>query len=262
WPLSAMAPLALTLALLAMTVAPAANEVLPLDMAQDSFDDQYRGCGPAMTAALPALIRSEFQKNPVFAQAWPEAKTQWHKVRSPMSPLPSPAHAIALRAYMIPDLYTDFNRAVPVAGRSPQQYRDNFHFKSLHFLLTDAVATLRDARKGRCLQVVRRDCGVRFEAKLGDTVRFGQFWVMWMSETPAWCPVQTLFRLYTCHGGGMQYFLKTEEEVVLIPPFETFEVTEVTREGNKTQIQLNSTGTFSKYNCEWLRGDSTGDSLG
>ena len=61
-----MALLALTLALLAMTVATTADEVRPLDMAPNSFDDQYHGCGPAMKVELPALNHFEFQDNPLF----------------------------------------------------------------------------------------------------------------------------------------------------------------------------------------------------
>ncbi|XP_039569285.1 GPI-linked NAD(P)(+)--arginine ADP-ribosyltransferase 1-like [Passer montanus] len=116
-----MATLAHTLALLAM--ATTAVEMIPLDMAQDSFDDQYRGCGPAMTAALPALNSSEFQQNPVFAQAWSKATAEWQRRGSPLSPLASPAQAIALMAYTMKDVYKKFNDAVRVAGRSSQEYR-------------------------------------------------------------------------------------------------------------------------------------------
>ncbi|KAF4796164.1 hypothetical protein TURU_086439 [Turdus rufiventris] len=68
-----MALLALTLALLTITVATTAITV-PLDMALNSFDDQYQGCGPAMKVELPALNHSEFQNNPHFAKLWPMAR--------------------------------------------------------------------------------------------------------------------------------------------------------------------------------------------
>ncbi|XP_066061690.1 erythroblast NAD(P)(+)--arginine ADP-ribosyltransferase-like [Chamaea fasciata] len=251
-----MAPLALTLALLAMTVATAANMVVPLDMAWDSFDDQYRGCGAAMTAALPALFRSEFQKNRHFAWVWVKAVTEWRKRDSRVSPLPSQAQAIALTALTM-DVRSVFNADVRVAGRSPRQYRDNFPYKTLHFLLTDALATLRDAHPGQCLDVFRRDCGAQFAAQPGDTVRFGEFTITALRKTEGWCSDGTEFQVRTCQGAGIQSFSEyPEHEWVLIPPFETFEVTEVTREGNKTQIQLRSIGTSSKYNCEWLKGGS------
>ncbi|NXB67648.1 NARE ribosyltransferase, partial [Struthidea cinerea] len=172
WPLPSMAPLAHTLALLAMTVATTAIEVVPLDMAPDAFDDQYRGCGRAMAAALPALNRSELQQNPLFAQGWAEATAEWRRRGSRVSPLSSPAQAIALMAYTMDGLYKEFNAAVREAGRSRQEYRDNFHFKTLHFLLSQALGRLRGQK---CHEVFRGVCNIPFKAQRGDTVRFGQF---------------------------------------------------------------------------------------
>ncbi|KAM4906962.1 NAD(P)(+)--arginine ADP-ribosyltransferase 2-like [Sylvia borin] len=254
-----MAPLAHTLALLAVTVATAANDVVLLDMAPDSFDDQYRGCGPAMTAALPALNRSEFQKNPDYANVWPQAVALWQRRGSHVSPLSSPAQAIAVMAYSMKYVYKQFNDAVRVAGRSPQEYRDNFHFKTLHFLLTDALVTLRDTRGPQCHNVYRGVRRVQFKARPGDTVRFGQFTSTSLSEERAQkYGTDTMFQVYTCNGVDIQDFsYDPENHEVLIPPFETFQVTDVTQAGNKTQIQLRSTGTFSKYNCELLKGGST-----
>ncbi|XP_030920964.1 erythroblast NAD(P)(+)--arginine ADP-ribosyltransferase-like [Geospiza fortis] len=199
-----MALLAQTLALLAVTVATTGIEGVTLDMAPDSFDDQYQDCGPAMAEALSTLNRSELQQNPLFAQAWTKATAEWHKRGSPVSPLASPAHAIALMAYTMDDLYREFNAAVRTAGRSSQEYRDNFHFKTLHFLLTDALATLRDAQKGQCRDAFLKVCGTRFEAQLGDTVRFGLFMPMFPSKQIGECPGETMLELRTCHGVELQ----------------------------------------------------------
>uniref|UniRef100_A0A8C3QMZ0 NAD(P)(+)--arginine ADP-ribosyltransferase n=1 Tax=Cyanoderma ruficeps TaxID=181631 RepID=A0A8C3QMZ0_9PASS len=240
-----------------MTVATVAIEVKPLDMAQDSFDDQYRGCGPAMTAALPALNRSEFQKNPLFAQVWVKAAAKWQMRGPPDSPL-SPAQATAIMAYMMDDLHKEFNSALRAAGRSPQEYQDNFHFKTFHFLLTQALGTLRDALKGECKELLHQICGVQFKAKRGDTVRFGEFTSMLLNETTGECPgKETLLQVCTCQGVEIRYFSDNLQNWgVLIPPYETFEVTQVTETRDKAVIQLRSSGTYSKYNCEWLKGGS------
>uniref|UniRef100_A0A8C3P0B2 NAD(P)(+)--arginine ADP-ribosyltransferase n=1 Tax=Cyanoderma ruficeps TaxID=181631 RepID=A0A8C3P0B2_9PASS len=258
-----MAPLAHTLALLAMTVATAAIEVKPLDMAQDSFDDRYQGCGPAMTAALPALNRSEFQKNPLFAQVWPNAAAEWQRRAPLFSILSSQAQATAIMACTMNDLHKEFNNAVHVAGRSPQEYQDNFQYKTLHFLLTQALGTLRDIRGPQCYNVFRVVCGVQFKAQRGDIVRFGRFSWASLSKRTAQCfGTDTAFQVHTCHGVDIREFsVYPGEKEMLIPPFETFEVTQVTQKGNKVQIQLRSNGNYSKYNCEWLQGDTTGDSL-
>ncbi|NWY22080.1 NRT2 ribosyltransferase, partial [Aphelocoma coerulescens] len=261
WPLPSMAPLAHTLALLAMAVATAAIEVVPLDMAQNSFDDQYQGCGPAMAAALPALNRSEFQQNPLFAKVWAKATAKWQKKGSCVSPLLSPDQAIALMAYTMDDLYKEFNAAVRKAGSSPREYRDNFHFKALHFLLTDALATLRGQE---CHDVFRGVSNTQFKAQRGDTVRFGQFASTSFSEDDAQdFGTDTVFQVHTCHGVDIQRFsCFSFEKEVLIPPFETFEVTDVTQDEEGAWIRLRSTGTHSNYNCEWLRGDGTEGTTG
>ncbi|NXX65433.1 NRT2 ribosyltransferase, partial [Spizella passerina] len=265
-------------AMTAMTTATTATSVLssattatpvlvvPLDMAQDSFDDQYRGCGRAMAAELPALNRSELQRGGHFAEAWALAAAQWRlqpSPRSPRSPL-SPAQAIALMAYTAPvPLHREFNEAVRAAGRSRREYLDNFHFKTLHFLLTQALVALRDAQDPRCHRVFRGVRGVRFAVRRGDTVRFGHFASASLRNESSWgFGTDAAFQVLTCHGVAIREFsFFPHEEEVLIPPFETFEVTDVTnvtKGGDKARIQLRSTGTFSNYNCEWLRGDSAG----
>ncbi|XP_037984413.1 NAD(P)(+)--arginine ADP-ribosyltransferase 2-like [Motacilla alba alba] len=250
-----MALQARTLALLAMTVATAiAIKVVPLDMAQDSFDDQYWGCSPAMVTLLPSLYKFEFQKNPLFAKTWVKAEAEWRKRGSPVAPLASPAQAIALMAYTTKDIYKDFNAAVRAAGRSRQEYRNNFHFKTLHFLLTEALVTLRQSQNGQCRRAFRGVHDVQFQARHGQKVRFGQFASTSLSKEVAQkYGTDTLFEVRTCHGVDIQafsFYLSNQE--VLIPPYETFEVTKVTRNGKRAWISLRSTGTFSKHNCAWL----------
>ncbi|NXO80501.1 NRT2 ribosyltransferase, partial [Sitta europaea] len=258
-PLPSMALLAHTLALLAMAVATVAIEVVPLDMAPDSFDDQYQGCGPAMTKALKKLNQTEFQGNRDFATGWVKAVEVLPTRVSSLDPL-SPAQAIAVMAYSMKYLYIQFNSAVRTAGRSGQEYRENFHFKALHFLLTQALRALRVAQGPQCHDVFRGVKGVRFVAQLGQKVRFGQFASTSLSRAMAEKRgTDTVFQVHTCHGADIRdYAYDRRYREVLIPPFEVFKVIKVFEEGGEARIHLSSTGTFSNYNCEWLRGNSTG----
>ncbi|NWV62677.1 NARE ribosyltransferase, partial [Malurus elegans] len=268
WPLPTMVPLAQTLALLAMTTATAVMDEVPMDMAPNSFDDQYWGCRDKMTAALPALHRSELQQNSLFAQAWAQARAEWQKRGSRVSPLSSSDQAIALMAYTMDKpaytvttpLFETFNTAVREAGYSRWQYRNKFHFKVLHFLLTDALATLRDTQGKRCRDVFRGVSGKQFNVTYGKKVRFGQFTSTSLNKTVSeGYGTDTLFQVTTCYGVDIQHVsFNPREQEVLIPPFETFKVTKVTQDGDKTRIWLHSNGTYSNYNCEWLRGDSMG----
>ncbi|KAF4805537.1 erythroblast NAD(P)(+)--arginine ADP-ribosyltransferase-like protein [Turdus rufiventris] len=232
-----------------------------LDMALNSFDDQYQGCGPAMEEVLPALHHSEFQKNPVFAKAWSEAMDRWPSVGSPVSPLSSSDQAIAILTYQDTDLIDYFNRNVSIVGRSPQAYRDNFHFKTLHFLLTKVVATLSAAQKGqKCQCVIHTEEKYKLYANPGDIVQLGQFALSYgCNEDFQGMKETTILQVQTCHGANIKAFFGNPTiDTFLIPPYEKFKVTNVIDYGEKVEIHLDSIGTYSKYNCEWLRG---GDSL-
>ncbi|NXU93146.1 NRT2 ribosyltransferase, partial [Xiphorhynchus elegans] len=266
-----MAPLPLSLALLALssaTTAPLAPrdprdvpEEVTLDMSPSSFDDRYVGCAHAMAAALPTLNHSEFHANGDFAAAWALATAEWRvrgSPRPPKSPL-SPAQAIALLAYTAPlPLHRSFNAASRVGGRSRVDYLDSFPFKALHFLLSQALGVLRGAGGPRCHRVFRGVRGVRFSTRVGRRVRFGHFASASRRNESAWAfGGDSVFRVETCHGVGIREFsFFPDEDEVLIPPAETFEVTDVAAvAGQGARIGLRSVGVHSNYNCEWVRGE-------
>ncbi|XP_066059544.1 erythroblast NAD(P)(+)--arginine ADP-ribosyltransferase-like isoform X2 [Chamaea fasciata] len=257
-----MAPLAHTLALLAMAVATAAIEVVPLDMAKNSFDDQYLKCSVTMTKKFRELQRSDFRENEQFKDDWTKATDKWKEWEKDPSPL-TEDQAIALMAYTMQEiqLYNQFNKAVREAGRTAAEYQNEFHFKSLHFLLTRALQKLR--RPKDCKNVIRGVKNYHFDVNKGDKVRFGQFTSTSLSEKEAQkFGEDTMFKVYTCHGVEIQEFsVKPWQKEVLVPPFETFKVTSVSKEGNTMHIELHSTGNSSNYECAWLKGDIMGTNI-
>ncbi|NXP26586.1 NARE ribosyltransferase, partial [Scytalopus superciliaris] len=238
-----------------------AIRVIELDMAPNSFDDQYRGCSNEMARAVRALNRTEFVPDGVYAEAWVKALAKWQSHPFVESRL-RPEQAVALMAYSMEEgLYLQFNKAVRSAGRSRQEYLRNFPFKVIHFLLTKALDDLRkDQSHPRCLSVYRGTEGIWFTTKPSQIIRFGQFASSsLLKNVSEHYGTDTFFEVKTCHGANIRSFSSyPEEEEVLIPPFETFNVTSVTRENDKTYIQLRSHGVYSKYNCAWLRGDIPG----
>ncbi|NWU88247.1 NARE ribosyltransferase, partial [Onychorhynchus coronatus] len=251
--------LPLVLVLLPATLATGIKQ-MALDMALESFDDQYRGCRSEMLKELPKLNRSEFTTNSTYSKVWANATIQRRSRPFPGCRL-WPEQAIALRAYsMNTELYQQFNAAVRTAGRSLAQLH-KFPFKVMHFLLTEALGDLRAAwPQGICLHVFRGVQGIRFTAKPGDIVHFGQFTSASLNkEVAKRFGTDTFFKVLTCHGAIIQDFSEyPEEEEVLIPPFETFWVARVTRQGAKTHIQLYSRGVRSNYNCAFSSGDIPG----
>uniref|UniRef100_A0A8C3JSI6 NAD(P)(+)--arginine ADP-ribosyltransferase n=1 Tax=Calidris pygmaea TaxID=425635 RepID=A0A8C3JSI6_9CHAR len=231
-----------------------------LDMAPTSFDDQYQGCIPMMEKELVELNRTEFTNNSIYATYWTHAAAEWRKREGhvPKPPALRTEHAVALMAYTVHGgMYKEFNAAVREDGSSREEYLNKFHFKTLHFLLTQALRILREAQPPQCYQVYRGVQGIRFRAQRRDLVRFGQFTsTSFLKSVAKKFSKDTFFSVTTCFGVPIRHFSTyPNEEEVLIPPYERFVVTKITKRWRKTHIHLESTGTFSKYNCEWLKGD-------
>ncbi|KAM6211197.1 GPI-linked NAD(P)(+)--arginine ADP-ribosyltransferase 1 [Sarcoramphus papa] len=229
-----------------------------LDMAPTSFDDQYRGCRRMMEEELEELNRTEFANNSIYAKAWTLAAAEWRSRwgHVPQPPALQPEQAVALLAYTLQGpLHQAFNAAVREAGRSRGEYLGTFHFKALHFLLSEALRILRDARPRRCHRVYRGVQGIRFTAQHRQSVRFGQFTSTSLrNESTRPFGQDTFFSVETCYGVPIRDFsFFPEEEEVLIPPFESFEVTDVNRDGDRALIQLRSQAALSTYNCELVK---------
>ncbi|NXX80582.1 NARE ribosyltransferase, partial [Urocolius indicus] len=237
-----------------------ALEDVEMNMAPDSFDDQYRGCSQAMEEELEQLNRTEFTSNSVYAAAWAAASAAWRsrRGREPPAPTLPPAQAVAIMAYTLnSSLFQEFNAAVRSAGGSRTHYLSSFPFKALHYLLSRALQGLRDASPRRCRCAYRGVKGIRFRARLGDAVRFGHFTSASLGNKSALSfGRDTFFTLETCYGVPIKDFsYYPGEDEVLIPPFEVFKVTEAAEKGDAVAIQLRSQGAFSTYNCELVKGD-------
>uniref|UniRef100_A0A8B9VHA3 NAD(P)(+)--arginine ADP-ribosyltransferase n=1 Tax=Anas zonorhyncha TaxID=75864 RepID=A0A8B9VHA3_9AVES len=224
-----------------------------MDMAQNSFDDQYQGCTYSMLEALRMVNRTEFQ-NPVYADSWRKAEGRWWKQwgNSNHPQVLQREYAVAVLAYTAgTGLYRQFNAAVREGGRSRDYYLQSFHFKTLHFLLTNAVHTLRYAHGFRCCNVYRGVKGIRFTAQINQSVRFGQFASATFRRNAAQqFGNDTFFFVYTCYSAIIgKLSLYANQREVLIPPYEVFKVINVTRYTNETHIHLQSTGANSTYNC-------------
>ncbi|XP_053114856.1 erythroblast NAD(P)(+)--arginine ADP-ribosyltransferase-like [Hemicordylus capensis] len=220
---------------------------IPLDMAPNSFDDQYWGC--ADNASLEDPVHTDFASNANYAKIWEASKSKWYGMDH--SSFPSnlkPVYGIAVLTYTDNEVYKAFNEAVREGGQSQQYYQRNFTFKSFHFLLTRALQVLKKTTKPECYTVYRGVSGIRFTvSKSQKIVRLGQFSSASLSREIALSFGKDMFfTIYTCLGVSIEKLsLRPHQKEVLVPPYETFTVINST----ENFIALHHKGSLSNFNC-------------
>nr|XP_056714785.1 erythroblast NAD(P)(+)--arginine ADP-ribosyltransferase-like [Euleptes europaea] len=235
---------------------------VPFDMSTTSFDDQYKDCVDRTEDRLRELHHTEIA-NTSYAKVWENVAAKWNEINSSTS-VPKglkPDYAIAALAYTQKEtfLYRDLNRAVRKAGESEDYYLKNFHFKAFHFFLTRALQVLRTTSNPKCRETYRGIKGVRFIAEPSKKARFGYFASSSLNKSAAvHFGRDTFFTIRTCYGTYIKEFsFYPEEEEVLIPPYELFQVANIINKSDGIEISLNSVGIFSKYNCVYVKGKQT-----
>lgn len=224
-----------------------------------SFDDQYNGCVGTMEDKVEDLQHTEFA-NRNYANVWDRSTTVWNKMQ-PQGLQQN--YAIAILAYTQSkgSLFRELNREVQIAGQSEDYYLKNFQFKSFHFLVTRALQLLRANANGKCYTTYRGVSGIKFTTERSRKVRFGYFASSSLEEKVAMgFGDHTFFTIKTCHGAYIKDFsIFRDEEEVLIPPYELFQVEEYVRTSSgKIRIRLTSVGKWSKYNCVYATGNNNG----
>ncbi|XDV52190.1 hypothetical protein PO909_020941 [Leuciscus waleckii] len=216
--------------------------IYPLDMADNSVDDQYDGCTKEMEELVESqYLEKELKNTPSFRNVWTaEAKK-----------LKDSKYLTAIYAYTQDEIYKEFNKAVRTERK---KYTDkNFKWYSLHFLLTKALQMLK--KKQTKNYTVYRGTKSKFKGKEGMTFRFGSFASFSRSRNVARGFANkgrgTCFELKDYKGAHVATYSEYPgEEEVLIPPYEKFKVTDVkTNDWCKTVFVLISTGEKSDLNC-------------
>lgn len=258
WLLRTQLPLLL---LFAGLQRPTAAIKINFDLAPDSFDDQYQGCSQQVMEELSQgdYVTEELEAQTNYYKAWNNAHLTWLNRDKALPKNMTITHAVAILVYTLNDkVRSEFTRAMANAARSPWQYKHSFHFKYLHYYLTSAIQLLRKGTAMKndslCYQVYH-EADFYLKAYIGATLRFGQFLSTSLrrKEAPE-SGNQTLFTIFTCLGAPVQDFSLREE--VLVPPYELFEVVNMSYHPRGNWLQLRSTGNLSTYNCELLKASS------
>nr|XP_006011782.1 PREDICTED: erythroblast NAD(P)(+)--arginine ADP-ribosyltransferase-like isoform X2 [Latimeria chalumnae] len=233
-----------------------------LTMAPHSFDDQYIGCEDKMQITASQLFQSEQKKN-AFQFAWDYAAKKWNTMFCPVAN-GSTDYCKAILKYTLNSSFAEtFSSAMQEGGISSNSYLQSFHYKAFHFYLTRAIRFLKTKTNPPAGLLVYIGSNHHFIAKENDLIRFGQF----MSASRCITEAQkfgskTTFFITTQHGAFINpdsFFPAVDQ--VIIPPYEVFIVKEympITRDGiDKIIISLGSNGINSTYNCEYLKGFGT-----
>ncbi|XP_007942655.1 ecto-ADP-ribosyltransferase 4 [Orycteropus afer afer] len=234
---------------------------IDFDLAPDSFDDQYQGCSKQVMEELNQgdYFTKELESHRNYSRAWHKAHLTWLNQAKALPKNMTTAHAVAILVYTLNNnVSSDFTKAMASVGRSPQQY-NSFSFKYLHYYLTSATQLLRKEiikKNGTlCYKVYHGAKDVHFKAHLGDIIRFGQFLsTSFLKEEVQKFGNQTVFSLFTCLGAPVEDISLKKE--ILIPPYELFEVVNISYHPRGNWLQLQSTGNLSTYNCQLLKASS------
>ncbi|XP_076848399.1 ecto-ADP-ribosyltransferase 5-like [Brachyhypopomus gauderio] len=232
------------------------EEVRHLDMSPNAVDDTFTKCQDTMmqTVTLDGLLQKEIKTNEMFAEMWRsyygmcEKQIYWG----------TPYHLAALQNYgNSKEKNRDkFNQMVQTKGSNSTIYKNEFLFKSLHFLLTDAMRLLNNGTRCSC---VYYSIDTFYTAQTRQEVRFGRFLEATTSESIATELIEgegigTLFNITSCSAVNIEdYVCRSEEIEQLISPTEVFTVQSIREvkndDANYKIITLTHSRFLSSHDC-------------
>ncbi|KAM7394328.1 hypothetical protein PAMP_021140 [Pampus punctatissimus] len=221
--------------------------VKQLDKALEAVDDLYDGCKEkALEMVIDSgLLKQELNRSEEFQKAWHYPKC------SDLIPGRVKEHSAALWTYEnYKEFQNTFNNAVETMGGNVSIYKNNFHFKSLHFLLMNSMKLLP---QNECKNVYAIS-DIKYEAKKGSKVRFGRFTSV-QTDTAMIEDIDgpTFLNITTCFFVNLSNFCNTNDDAGIISPTEEFTVVDVKEkqsDDNKyTDIILMHSQLTSLHNC-------------
>ncbi|KAG1926303.1 NAD(P)(+)--arginine ADP-ribosyltransferase 2-like [Pimephales promelas] len=198
------------------------GQILPLDMAENSVDDQfylwYNWCAKKMERRVQTEFLKKEMTDTNFATVWRNAENN-HK---PPGDHLSKNHSVAIYTYTNSDftLYQKFNNDVRTGK---QKYKDGtYSWYSLHFWLTEAIQILKKTQNN-CYNTYRCTDKEFDKNVKGKEVRFGQFASSSLDRSVAQkFGTKSCFEIYTCSGASLTKYSRFRgQKEVLIPPYET-----------------------------------------
>ncbi|KAM9399068.1 ecto-ADP-ribosyltransferase 4-like [Salvelinus alpinus] len=232
---------------------------IPLNMAPDSVDDMYNGCGKEMSGLVEnKYLEEEKKTTTIFNASWTKAeKCARNKTISDNLKL---KHVQAICAYSAgqPTIYKDFNQA---CFTNKSIYTSAFKFHSLHFLLTEAILLLKQNPDQRSCCTTYRRTKLNFTGEVNKEIRFGSFASSSFLKNLTHFGEKSCFEINTCFGAFLKSYpvMGDYEKEVLIPPYEVFNITAVIKKEEVKDLwcdvvyKLQGNKTLSDLNCKMVK---------
>ncbi|XP_048053209.1 erythroblast NAD(P)(+)--arginine ADP-ribosyltransferase isoform X2 [Megalobrama amblycephala] len=234
------------------------EEVIHMGMFPEVADYSFYNCRKEMLQMVTkagGLLETEIKNNTLFETMWQD-NAECDKA----IPGGTPEHMAALRSYAeAPSkFYNTFKKSLHTKSRG-SSYRDDFPFKSLFFLLTDAMHLL----KSDC-RTVYSGKEAEYSTNIGDKVRFASFFQAKQKYTEATEVavisenIGTVFNITSCSAINLDEMCGSEDTDIelLISPTEVFKVTNIrnvsTSNDQYKEITLMNSGFHSSSNCRGL----------
>lgn len=222
----------------------------PLDVAPNAVDDMYSGCcEQAINKFIHSgLLERELNNNAKFKAAWTSPTDC-----STVMPGKLKEHSTALAVFYGEnrDFLKIFNKAVETMGVNVSTYEDQFHFKSLHFLLMDSMRKL-PPNQCKTLYAIADE---KYTAEIGSMVRLGRFTQVFSHMDPMPdLDGEVLLNITSCFFADVGNKVCNKVDSILLSPAEVFTVEDnikMTNEddGEYTVIVLKHLRVESKHNC-------------
>ncbi|XP_062859466.1 T-cell ecto-ADP-ribosyltransferase 2-like [Trichomycterus rosablanca] len=216
-------------------ILPVTSGPYQLDMASDSVDDQYEGCEKYMQEWIKKNnLQEELKSNENCTIVW----ENFENIKNITEKI--------IKMYTVQDFYSEFNAAVSTRRTN---YTNEFKYKTFHYLLTRAVQNLT---LNECTDVYRKTTVSFVTNVTGQEMRFDRFASTSLIPNLEGFGNKSCFKIHTCFGANIANFsILPGEQEVLIPPYEVFNITNVTEKQEDCDVlyTLQSTRRFSNMNC-------------
>ncbi|XP_077461714.1 T-cell ecto-ADP-ribosyltransferase 2-like isoform X2 [Stigmatopora argus] len=219
-----------------------------LDMAPNAVDILYEGCEKkSMEKLIQSDVLSQELSNDIGFEV------SWSDKCSTLLPGGVKEHTSALLAYATGNkgFKKAFNDEVETMGVNASTYEDHFHYKALHFLLTNAMSLTSP----KTCRNVYRVSESPYEVKKDARVRFGRFTTV-QSDLSMKEDVEggTYFNITTCFFFNLEGFCGLTEDTAILSPAEEFTVKDVRQpeDADYTEVILTHSNLMASLGCEAL----------